>query len=227
MQLTSFGCSVTFGTELSDTIQDPTGTTASTLTWPAIVAQRLDLKYQCIARGGTGNLAIADRVLLNRSLKPNDIFVINWTYIDRFDYIDRTIEPNARGALQYHTILPNRDDAVADFYYRNLHSEFRDKLVSLLYMRAVLDTLLQHSTRFAMTCLDPTLFCDQWHASDQILELQRHIKPHVLDFAGKTFLQWCKEHAYPTSAAGHPLDEAHRAAADSMLPKISRLTAKS
>lgn len=50
MKLKSFGCSFIFGLELSDI--GAKSKKYSQLTWPAIIAQRQGLEYECYARPG-------------------------------------------------------------------------------------------------------------------------------------------------------------------------------
>ena len=61
-------------------------------TWPALLAQHLGFEYECWAQPGCGNLMVAEQVIHHLSLPNNDtqpaVFVINWTYSDRFDYCD-------------------------------------------------------------------------------------------------------------------------------------------
>ena len=85
MNLKSFGCSFIFGSELSDDGKNGRYATGSKLTWPAHVARHLNYTYLCYARPGSGNLQIAERTLTHLATNEHALFVINWTYIDRFD----------------------------------------------------------------------------------------------------------------------------------------------
>ena len=221
MQLTSFGCSLTLGTGLAD--HDTNHPRASLLTWPALVAERLGWRYRSIAQGGCGNLSIADRVLLNRWYKPNDFLIINWTYLDRFDYVNSAIAATDHGALQYTTARPGETNPINDFYYRNLHSEFRDKLTSLIYIKAVIDLLVQKNCLFIMTAIDDMLFDRKYFATPQIVDLQDSIRPYIQTFEGKNFLAWARDQGHAISGDGHPLDSAHRAAAGVMLPIVQQI----
>ena len=94
-----------------------------------------------------------------------------------------------------------------------MHSEFRDKFVSLTSIKLAIDTLQQRNIPFVMTSLDALLFDQRWHTSPAILELQSYIKPYIIDFDGQNFLDWTKTNGYPIGPGGHPLEEAHRAGA--------------
>jgi hypothetical protein len=62
--------------------------------------------------------------------------------------------------------------------------------------------------------MDELLFDQQWNTSPAVLALQSYIKPYLTTFDGKTFLDWSRQHGYPESAQWHPLEQAHRAAAN-------------
>jgi hypothetical protein len=47
-----------------------------------------------------------------------------------------------------------------------------------------------------------------------ITGLQSLISPHLETFQGRTFLEWSRDHQYPITELLHPLETAHRAAAD-------------
>ena len=111
MLVKSFGCSFIFGTELSDQVANK----PSQLTWPAVFSQQLKHHHICYARGGIGNLAIADRVLEEIARDVTALFIVGWTWIDRFDYIDKN--------SIWDTIRPVSDNDLARTYYQELHSE--------------------------------------------------------------------------------------------------------
>ena len=216
MQLKSFGCSFIHGTELSDQTFVGAKDMPSQLTWPAHLARHLGRSYRCFSHGGSGNLQILSRVLDQiANSNSSDLFVVGWTWIERFDYYvdnhgDPTVDP-------WNTILPIDQDPVAHVYYRDLHSEFRDKLVSLTSIKLAIDTLQQRNIPFVMTSLDKLLFDQRWHISPAILDLQSYIQPFITDFDGQNFLEWSKNNGYPFGPNGHPLEAAHQAAADYMI----------
>jgi len=210
MDIKSFGCSFIFGTELSDDGRNGPYATASQLTWPALYAKGLGYGYQCYARPGSGNLQIAERVLSQASNVEPALYVIGWTWIDRFDY-------NSRDTDKWQTIMPIDETAVAKTYYRDIHSEYRDKLTSLMSMRLVIDTLKQKNFPFIMTYMDDTTFDTKWHTTAAILELQDYVRPYMTRFEGKSFLEWSRANGFPETAAWHPLEQAHATAAEYML----------
>jgi len=229
MNLKSFGCSFIFGTELSDDGQNdrygqyvrengvwrrfPVG---SRLTWPAHLAQHLGHTYITYARPGAGNLQIAERVLSHLATDHQSLFVIGWTYIDRFDYVD-TATPNGFPGTPWSTITPGDTTDVASNYYKNLHSEIRDKITTLMSIRLVIDALKQKGCPFIMTYIDDLMFDTQWNTSPAITDLQDYIRPHMTTFEGLNFQQWSKKNGHAITNIGHPLESAHRAAGEFMI----------
>ena len=208
----SFGDSFTYGTDLADCQgSNAIGQGHSNLTWPALVASRLELGYQCWAIGGSGNQHIASLVMNDSS--PDSLSLINWTWIDRFDYYTRDNDPD--------TLRPAEDTELERFYYRHLHSEINDRIRSLQLIYATIAWLREHNIAFIMTIMDRLLLDTKWNTNTAIRRLQESISTHITWFPGQlTFLEWSRANAYPESDAWHPLEEAHAQAADIMLPKV-------
>jgi len=115
MKLKSFGCSHIYGSELPDLSTRKT-IDGSGLTWPALVAEHLNLAYSTYAWPGRGNLFIAEQVL-NHVAEPA-LFVINWTYIDRFDFKDAANKtPRHFPGSNWSTCRPGEDDHANQVYY--------------------------------------------------------------------------------------------------------------
>jgi len=205
MLVKSFGCSFIFGTDLPDQVAN----SSSQLTWPAVFSQRQGHHYRCYAQGGIGNLSIADRVLAEVSKNVTAVFIIGWTWIDRFDYIDKN--------QIWSTIRPGSDSDLAKTYYRELHSETRDKLASLMIIRTVIDSLRERNFPFIMTYQDELLFDRTYNTTPAITALQDYVEPYMTQFEGQTFLNWSRSKGYPESADWHPLEQAHAAGAELMI----------
>lgn len=198
-----------FGTDLPDDGRKSLYAAYSRLTWPALVAKQLNVNYHSYAKPGAGNFRILEQVLTQAATNEQDFFVIGWTWVDRFDYQENDA---------WRTILPVETDQRAEFYYRNLHSEYADKLKTLTYIRTAVDVLEQKNISFLMTYMDPLIFDRTWHATPAVTDAQDRIRPYMTEFAGDTFLNWSKQNGHEISATLHPLESAHRAAAEIMLP---------
>ena len=210
MNLKSFGCSFIFGNELSDDGYGTAFGTPSQLTWPAHLAKSLGYNYQCYANPGSGNLRIAEAVLSQATNIEPSAFAIGWTWIERFDYVDTADN-------RWKTMRPNDHPEEGKFYYKILNSELRDKLVSLMCIKLVIDTLKSKNLPFIMTAMDDLLFEDRWHTTPAINELQDYIRPHITTFDGMNFLDWSRKNNYPVTEQWHPLEAAHRAAGDYLI----------
>jgi len=216
LKIKSFGCSFIFGSELPDTVGAPFG--PSGLTWPALLAKQQGWDYQCCAWPGRGNLYIADQIIEQCDDSAMDvIFLVNWTWVDRFDYFSADRD-------QWQSILPNDRGAIQDSYHRHLHSQKRDKLVSLLYMQAAISMLQHRDIPFVMTSMDPILHETRWHNDAAVIALQKSVLPWLDDFQGQNFLDWSRDRGYAVSDLWHPMAQAHAAACEFMTPvMLSRM----
>lgn len=217
MKLKSFGCSFIFGSELTDIGLNGRYAAGSLLTWPALLAKQQGYQYQTHARPGAGNLQIMERVL-NQITEEPTLFVIGWTWIDRFDYVAEN-SPTwfPEDPQLWSTVMPGDTNTVAHNYYRDLHSEYRDKLASLTAVRVAIDTLRSCNQPFIMTYIDDLMFDTEYHTSSAVTILQDYIKPYMRQFDGLNFVDWSKKNGYPIGTAAHPLEQAHEAAARYML----------
>jgi hypothetical protein len=117
----------------------------------------------------------------------------------------------------WETIRPTVETDLATAYYRDMHSEYRDKFTSLCYIKLAIDTLNQRNIPFVMTYQDELLFDQRWHTSKSVLALQASVKPHMTMFEGQTFLEWGRARGFEISSSLHPLETAHAAAADYLI----------
>jgi len=213
MILKSFGCSFIFGTDLHDDGRNLRVPTASNHTWPALIAKKRSWDYRCHARGGAGNTQILERVLTHAALNEPAFFVIGWTWIDRFDY--------THGERDFWaTVMPVDTDEKSRIYYRDLHSQFRDKFTSLCAIKTAIDALKQHNLPFLMTYMDDLLFETEWHTTPAIAYLQNYIRPYVTNFNGVNFVEWSRSQGFEISSTMHPLEPAHAAAAELMNAQV-------
>jgi hypothetical protein len=197
--LKSFGCSFIFGSELHD--DGP-----SQYTWPALWAKHLKLDYQCFAQPGSGNTRITEQIL--NQIKTGDpaLYVIGWTWIERFDFVSRSAD-------SWNTITAWSTDSVAKNYYRDIHSQYYDKLQSLIQINLVLQQLIRHKCKFYMTFMDDLIFETEYHCSPTMILLQQQLRPFLHNFQGRNFLDWSKDNGFAISSHGkHPLEQAHQAA---------------
>jgi hypothetical protein len=206
MKLKSFGCSFTYGNDLSDCDIPDWG--ASQLTWPALLAKQHDLDYECYAYPGIGNLQIMNEVLTQLSFVDPSIYVINWTWLDRFDFLDPLHE-------HWHTLRPSGTTQEHQLYYQHFYNQYHTMLTNACYIKTTADILKSQGIKFIMTVMDTTLFDEVdpgWQDPRSISLLQKEIRPYIVWFENQTFLNWTKQKGFPISETLHPLEPAHRAA---------------
>jgi hypothetical protein len=216
MKLKSFGCSFIFGSDLADTLGKNYGFPSKT-SWPALLAKRFELDYECHANPGAGNLQILEQILTHSVDNQPSVFVVGWTWIDRFDYHYMPEPDLSHDHSKWETIRPSMETSLSRYYFKDLQCEFRDKLTSLVYIKTAIDVLQQKNIPFVMTYMDPLLFERKWHVSPAVLDLQNYVRPYMTMFDHQTFLEWSRSLGYAESANWHPLEQAHQAAADIML----------
>jgi hypothetical protein len=148
------------------------------------------------------------------------VAVVNWSYIDRFDYMDSHTG-------EWQCLLPGDRASMAENYYKYLNSQFIDKWKSLSYVKMAQDHLDRCGIPFVMTYMDHLLLENQFHTGPAVELLQIQVGEYLSTFKGKNFLEWSRENGHAISKAwNHPLDSAHTAAAEFWLPVVSDLVNK-
>lgn len=214
MKLKSFGCSFIFGTDLHDDGRSGPVATPSNFTWPALIGQALGLEYSCHARPGAGNFEILCRILGEIATGEPAVYVINWTWVDRFSYINRSMSTGHHpyNPLGWQSIMPVDQTQLAKMYYRDLHSQLRDKFDTLTSAKSAIDALKQNQSEFIMTWTDPLMWETEWHCPPVVRWLQQEVGPYCSCFDGVSFVEWSRKQGFEISTAWHPLEPAHQAA---------------
>jgi len=203
----TFGDSFLFGSELNDS---DSITKFSKKTWPALIADRLNLNYECYAMGGVGNTNIAFNVL--KYARQNCLVVINWSWVDRYDYFDTT---------QKHwdqTLSPHVDNNISKFYYQYIYSDLGAIFSSLIYIFSTHSWLKNKNIEFVSTFMDKNITNNDW-TTPFIKELQDQLVNDLKTFPNnQTFLEWSRANGYPEGKGWHPLEQAHEEAANYWQP---------
>ena len=162
-------------------------------------------------------MQIAEQVLTHLATNEQALFVIGWTFINRFDYVSINNPKKWLNGNNWSTLMPIDETDIAKTYYNELHSEIRDKLTTLMSIKLVLDTLKQKNCPFIMTYMDDLIFDKRWHTTLAITDMQDYTFPHMTTFDGLNLQQWAKSNGYPITSIGHPLEQAHAAAGELMI----------
>jgi hypothetical protein len=219
-RIVSFGDSFIFGTDLSDIVNYRNdGLKFSKLTWPALLANDLNLKYHSYAYGGSGNAGICRRVLFaieSGLVSNNDFLVIQWTWKVRYDIF--TNKENAfrndhiNPDIGWETLHVTDDNYNSNTYYKNIQSDENDKYESLKQIVLVSTILDQYKIPYFMTCLDSTLTDEINFNPPYVNILIKQIKDKLHWFNNKGFYHWAKDQNFTLGESGHPVDDAHYAA---------------
>ena len=221
MKLKSFGCSFVFGTDLPNDGHLGPLITPSDHAYPVLIAKRLGMAWSCHARPGASNFEILNRIITEISTGEAMLAVINWTWIDRFGWIDESL-PNVKhpcNPMRWASIMPVDTDRRAEFYYRDLHTQLRDKVETLTSIKTAVDCLRANGTQFVMTWTDRLIWETEWHCPPSVAWLQDQIKPFMTDFSGLNFVDWSRDRGHEISSTLHPLERAHEDAADYLLTR--------
>jgi hypothetical protein len=215
MKIKSFGCSFIYGSDLFLTDQENAriGSPLSHSTWPLLLADHYKTEFENYAWPGIGNLRILEQILTQAELADPAFFIINWTWIDRFDFIEPLAE-------LWETLRPGNSTKLQRIYYKQLYNQYHTMLTNASYIATAINVLNIKQIPFCMTLIDSTLFDPidpNWQDPYALRALQTLIKPYICWFDSLDFLSWSRKNNYPISDAWHPLEEAHRAAADYMI----------
>jgi hypothetical protein len=141
-------------------------------------------------------------------LNDPGLYVINWTWADRFDFLDPVHE-------NWHTLRPDGNTHEHQLYYRHFYNQYHTMLTNACYIKTTADILNSRGIKFIMTLMDTTLFDEvnpRWQDPRSISLLQKEINPHITWFENQTFLNWSKQKGFTISETLHPLESAHQAA---------------
>jgi hypothetical protein len=218
MKIKSFGCSFVYGSDLALTDKEnncveEVSNPLSHNTWPLLIADHYQVKFENYAWPGIGNLRILEHVLTQAELSDPAFFIISWTWLDRFDFVEPLSEC-------WKTLRPDGDTKLHEIYYKQLYSQYHTMLTNASYIATAINVLNIKQIPFCMTLMDTTLFDPidpGWQDPYALRALQTLIKPYMHWFDGLDFLSWSRHNKFAISDSWHPLEQAHRAAADYMI----------
>lgn len=190
-RLISFGDSCIFGSELGDVVND---TTPSKLTYPALIAEQLELEYLCLAKPGASNQHIV-KTILDYPFRGTEIAIIQWTNSARFGL------PLDDG---WSDMSPNLDDMDSA---KLLSKEF--------YARIEIDKFSKLQFKMCVDTVKQTLRSQYIMTSNDVAPVE---DGSIVKFDGKNFLDFCKP--FPHGDKNHPLEQAHSEAAKCIQPVI-------
>lgn len=213
-KIVGFGDSFISGYELTD----------ESTTWPSLIAKRFGYSYHTDAVPGCGNDHIARQIYSWFANNPveDTLAVVNWTWTSRWDfYIVQhetwiTLGPTCVPEKLTHMVSQTEAEDLIEFYHSRANSStIWNKFRNLQTIYAAQQYMLHKGIKSIQTYMDYEMFDQTWHAPDYIKELQELVRPDLQLFDGKNFVDWSHHNGFPVTIEGnHPLEQAHRAAAD-------------
>ena len=181
-------------------------------TWSALLAKELNLNYICHAKPGCSNETIIRKLMQYiPNITSKDVIIINWTFIDRWDFVDPDKLPIESRWVSI-TPTSNKKTNFEKFYFKYIQSELLYKWQTLKNIYFAITLLQNKNINFLMTCNDKLILDDRWHAPSYIKNMQNEIKNYIVWFEELGFNDWCTDHNFPRGDRNHPLEEAHIAA---------------
>jgi len=227
MKLLASGCSFIYGSELGD-VQPGIGN-YSHLTFPALLAQYLNLDYVCAARPGYGNDSIVRSVIEN--LDDNvGLVVANWSYLNRYEYYHPAVRWQNLGAVTNpgHHCYRDLGD-LSKLFFTNLTPEYSwyKYLSDIVFLQ---ELLKNQKIPYIFTTAESSFY-----NKEEIVNLGTvHANLYnMIDFKSwhnwewgdnpVGFTAWAGGHYYPVGDDGHPLEAAHQATFELLKEKANKL----
>lgn len=264
MIIVAGGCSFIYGSELADChtgTTGPFGDTPSASTWTALLAR--DHWYQCVARPGDGNDAIARRVLnaVHANGDAKQAVVVQWSLAGRYEFSFNDGTANEwRQINPWHLLSPREvakivgdsDTVIRDWhvneieqiknstirefvelFYKNIGSwEFWQTYTTLKEIVNLQNYLELRDIPYLFTFSDTDFMNNRSFngAEPSIVALRNQLdltKTFLFPSAKRPsgFYQWAQENKYRMGTT-HPLEEAHRDAAELIKGKFNEMVTK-
>jgi hypothetical protein len=230
MILVAGGDSFTWGSELADSPHGgPNGYSRST--YPALLAQQADLEYVCAAYPGSANNAISRMAIDAVSKYENPFLFVTWTYPQRseFWFKDSWVSLNS-----WHTTQKEFSQEYFKHVGNSEYYELYSTLKEIVYLQNFCHA---KQIPYMFTTADNTFYQHEnyFRSKDQSLENLHNVIDWNRWFwfsngtkanetpAPRGFYQWAVENKYTVGPQGHPLEEAHRDAAELIKEKFNEL----
>ena len=136
MRLVVFGCSNTYGHGLSDCLTEDghPGLSPSKLSWPNQTAKELNLELVNLGQSGASNKRIWHNAYYYFDYKPDDIVIIQWSYITRYAILRKNHEHKEVERIKTDVNLhPSIDTKMNNFYFKRIFELYDAQQHLLLY----------------------------------------------------------------------------------------------
>ena len=245
--LIASGDSFTYGNELRDSNQQP-----SLFTYPALIAKKINMDYQCVALPGASNSAIR-RLTMDACETTLDIglVMVTWTFCGRYEFkFDNSWEQITAWSIldnvedikkEFHVdnpvifkwhvdkILGDKKLGISQFakiFYHYVGSfEYWELYTSLSEIVMLQQYLEMKNIPYLFTSVDHGLTNVDHFNDDQTLKTllkQINFKNWLWFPVNLGFYEWAKENNFPFGTT-HPLEESHAEASKIVYEYIRHL----
>lgn len=231
-RLVAFGCSLTYGDELSDCVNKTCGESLpSEYAWPSILAK--DIDRECVNMGymGASNsmiVRLVSRYLYDRNnlmeydwinqpkryaarVKEDDIVVIQWTAFDRMEFFDESIDTNKWS--KYRQIHPHQmnNSTFGELYATIISYETSsvsyERAIQHMNMAAAMLKSAGLKFRFVYGITTPHYYLGE---EKNISLMSVDAMNSVIDSNNMSFVHFSNVNNFAMGKNLHPLEEAHR-----------------
>jgi len=231
MILVAAGDSFIWGSELADSLHGgPNGYSRNT--FPALLAKEYGIEYVCAAYPGLANNAISRKVI--SVCNKDTILLVNWTYPQRaeFRFGKEWISINS-----WHTVQKHFSEEYFKYVGNNEYYEIYSILKEILFLQQYCEInkipyifltadnhFYQHENYFRNQDQDIDNLYNQiiwsnWYWFPPGTEINETQAP-------RGFYQWATENKYNMGLQGHPLEDAHKDAANLIKENFNELVKK-
>lgn len=208
MKLLAGGCSLIYGTEISDATTGP-----SQLTYPALLARQFGLEYSCTANPGDGNDSIC-RKIIEAVDDEVGLVVVTWSYHDRFEF--NYNNHGWQSLKNPNSMFVEQINQLAKPFYADLTEVYSwSKYIQDIVLLQTF--LINKGIPFIFSSADDAFFNDSiviksdalYQQLYSLIDFTKWIYWHDSANNKVGFVKWAKTHNYPMGNNGHPLELAH------------------
>ena len=239
MIIVAGGDSFIWGSDLPDVTYNQ----FSLETYPALLAKSKGWDYECCARPGNSNDAIARQTMLACDNIPNEniVALVSWTFMPRFEFmftydVNSVISPWA----SINNYKPKKEVSVfSEIFFKNVGTNVDYQLYNTLRAILILQTYFrQKQITYMFTLADNNaigVYNDSMDINLKILWNMIDWSPWYffpkaqeswLTTTPRGFYQWAVENKYNIGTTQHPLIDAHNDAANLMKEKFDEMVKK-
>ena len=214
-RLIAFGSSPIIYTHSKDT-------SLENVTYPAIIAQKLDREYLCIAKRWMSNSKIA-RKILSFEFEPGDVVLVTWTSTMRAEFRSE----HGWFGINRESI---KSGSFEETWYQGPGNWEYTSIMTALKEMLLAQTFLKSKGISYLFLFDNSEYLQSYRVANPDEYLGAMIsmldQTCILSFENNNgFINWCQEEKYefdgvPGEKRGYPIQAAHQRAAEYILTKF-------